>query len=130
MGVYTNGLSFGIAYAVGEVDLGRSLESMVDITSANAAKICGMYPKKGAIAAGSDADIAIIDPSIDRPLTLDDLHLEDYSIWEGWHVHGWPTTTILRGKVMVQDGSLLGSAGDGNLLNRSIDPAVGRRPVC
>lgn len=120
----------GIAYSVGVVDLGMSLERMVDITSANAAKIFGMYPRKGAIAAGSDADITIIDPSIDRPLTLDDLHLEDYSIWEGWPVHGWPTTTVLRGKVMVEYGKLLGSAGDGNLLSRRIDPAVVRHPVC
>jgi dihydropyrimidinase len=115
---------------VGVVDLGMSLERLVDITSANAAKIFGMYPKKGAIAAGSDADITIIDTSIDRPLTLDDLHLEDYSIWAGWQVHGWPTTTILRGKVMVENGSLLGSAGDGSLISRSIDSAVGSRPVC
>ena len=120
----------GIAYSVGVVDLGMSLERMVDITSSNAAKIFGMYPKKGAIAAGSDADITIIDPLFDRPLTLDDLHMEDYSIWAGWHAHGWPTTTILRGKVMVEDGYLVGSAGDGNLVNRSIDPLVGSRPVC
>ena len=120
----------GIAYSVGVVDLGMSLERMVDITSANAAKIFGMYPKKGAIAAGSDADITIIDPLFDRPLTLDDLHMEDYSIWAGWHAHGWPATTILRGKVMVEDGNLVGSAGDGNLVNRSIDPSVGSRPAC
>ena len=120
----------GISYSVGVVDLGMSLERMVDITSANAAKIFGMYPKKGAIAAGSDADITIIDPLFDRPLTLDDLHMEDYSIWAGWHAHGWPATTILRGKVMVEDGNLVGSAGDGNLVNRSIDPSVVSRPVC
>ena len=120
----------GIAYSVGVVDLGMSLERMVDITSANAAKIFGMYPQKGAIAAGSDADITIIDPSFDRPLTLDDLHMEDYSIWAGWHAHGWPSTTILRGKLMVADGNLVGSAGDGNLVSRSIDASVGSRPVC
>ena len=52
----------GIAYSVGVVDLGMSLERFVDITSANAAKIFGMYPKKGAIAPGSDADICVLDP--------------------------------------------------------------------
>ena len=71
----------GIAYTEGVVRRGMSLERFVDITSTNAAKIFGLYPQKGAIAAGSDADITIIDPSIKGPLALDDLHLEDYSIW-------------------------------------------------
>ena len=120
----------GIAYSVGVSELGMSLERFVDITSANAAKIFGLYPKKGAIAPGSDADITIIDPSIDRPLTLDDLHLEDYSIWEGWHVHGWPVTTLLRGKLMVEDRQLVGAAGDGKLVERRIAPEATRRPIC
>ena len=120
----------GIAYSVGVVDLGMSLERFVEITSSNAAKIFGLYPRKGAIAPGSDADITIIDPSIDRPLTLDDLHLEDYSIWEGWHVHGWPVTTVLRGRVMVEDRQLVGAAGEGRLIERRIAPEVARRPVC
>ncbi len=120
----------GIAYTEGVVNRGMSLERFVDITSANAARIFGMYPRKGAIAAGSDADITIIDPSISRPLSLDDLHLEDYSIWEGWQIRGWPVTTLLRGKVMVEEGRLLGSPSDGRLLPRSIDPAVTKRPVC
>ena len=120
----------GIAYSVGVGELGMSLERFVDITSANAAKIFGLYPRKGAIAAGSDADITVIDPSIDRPLTMDDLHLEDYSIWEGWHVHGWPVTTVLRGKVMVEDRQLVGNASEGKLVERHIAPEATRRPVC
>ena len=100
----------GVAYTDGVVKQGMSLQRFVDITSANAAKIFGLYPRKGAIAAGSDADITIIDPSVDKRLELSDLHLEDYSIWVGWHVQGWPVTTLLRGKVMVEDGRLLGSA--------------------
>ena len=88
----------GIAYTEGVVRRGMSLQRFVDVTSTNAAKIMGLYPRKGIIAAGSDADITIIDPSISGPLSLDELHLEDYSIWEGWHVEGWPVTTILRGQ--------------------------------
>ena len=120
----------GIAYSVGVVELGMSLERFVDITSANAARIFGMYPQKGALAAGSDADITIIDPTFDRPLTAEDLHLEDYSIWEGWHVKGWPTTTILRGKVMVDDRRLVGTGADGRLLSRKVAPEVTAGPVC
>ena len=120
----------GIAYTEGVVKRGMSLERFVDITSANAAKIFGLYPQKGAIAAGSDADITIIDPSIQRPLSLDDLHLEDYNIWEGWDVGGWPVTTILRGKVMVEDGKLVGGPSDGRLLSRKVASEVTQRPVC
>jgi dihydropyrimidinase len=120
----------GIAYTEGVVKRGASLQRFVDITSANAAKIFGLYPRKGAIAPGSDADITIIDPSINKRLTLDDLHLEDYSIWEGWQVSGWPITTILRGKVMVEDRKLLASAGYGQLVPRKIAPEVTQKPVC
>ncbi|MDA1258144.1 MAG: amidohydrolase family protein, partial [Chloroflexi bacterium] len=120
----------GIAYTEGVAKRGMSLERFVEITSSNAARIFGMYPKKGAIAPGSDADITIIDPSIKRKLTLDDLHLGDYSIWEGYDIEGWPVTTLLRGKVVVDKGQLLGSPGDGQFLKRSISAAVTRRPVC
>ncbi len=120
----------GIAYSVGVAELGMSLDRFVDITSANAAKIFGMYPQKGAIAPGSDADICILDPSFDRPLTLEDLHLEDYSIWEGWHVHAWPQTVLLRGKVVIDERKLTGSPADGRLLQRSVSAEITRRPAC
>jgi dihydropyrimidinase len=119
----------GIAYTEGVANRGMTLEQFVNITSANAAKIFGMYPQKGAIAPGSDADITIIDPSIKRKLTMDDLHLEDYSIWEGFDIAGWPVTTLLRGKVAVGAGKLLGSAGDGQFIKRSISSDVTARPV-
>ena len=119
----------GIAYTEGVVNRGMSLEQFVNITSANAARIFGMYPRKGAIAPGSDADITIIDPSIKRKLTMDDLHLEDYSIWEGFDIAGWPVTTLLRGKVALDKGQLLGSAGDGQFLKRSISSEITSRPV-
>ncbi|MCH8868884.1 MAG: amidohydrolase family protein [Chloroflexi bacterium] len=120
----------GVAFGEGVERRGMSLHRFVDITSANAAKIFGLYPRKGALAAGSDADITIIDPSIRRPLTSDDLHLEDYSIWEGWEAQGWPVTTVLRGKVMVEDRKLLASAGYGQLIARTIATEVTKRPVC
>ena len=120
----------GIAYTEGVAKQGMSLERFVDITSANAAKIFGLYPRKGALAAGSDADITIIDPSVHKRLSLDDMHLQDYSIWEGWEIRGWPAITILRGKVIVEDGKLLGSPGYGQLIPRKIAPEVTIRPVC
>ena len=114
------------------VSSGRiSLERFVDITSTNAAKILGMYPKKGAIAAGSDADIAIFDPGMNKTITLDDLHADsDYSIWEGFECQGYPVTTILRGNVIVDNGVLKGSSTDGQWLSRKVAPSVLAGPVC
>jgi len=102
----------------------------VNVTSANAAKILGLYPRKGALAPGSDADIVLIDPAVVRPLARADFHVSDYSPWEGWPVKGWPVTTILRGKVIVERGTLHGSLHDGRLVTRKIDPVMLRRPAC
>ena len=114
------------------VSTGRiSLERFAAITSSNAAKILGMYPKKGAIAVGSDADIVVYDPNLNKKLTLDDLHADsDYSIWEGFECRGYPVMTILRGKVIVEDGKLLGETSDGQWLSRRVAPNVLARPVC
>ena len=120
----------GIVYAEGVVKQKMSLRRFVDVTSANAAKILGLYPRKGAIAPGSDADVVLMDPTIRKRLRLADLHGSDYSIWEGWEVSGWPVMTILRGKVVVADGKLLGDPTDGQLVPRKIDPSVLQRPVC
>ena len=120
----------GIAYTEGVVKRGMSLERFVDITSTNAAKIMGLYPQKGVLSPGSDADVTIIDPDFDRTLTMEDLHLEDYSIWEGWHVKGWPTTTVLRGDVVIDDGELTDDGQKGKYVKRCISGEVVRSPVC
>ena len=120
----------GITYSEGVSKLGMSLQRFVDVTSANAAKIMGYYPRKGAIAPGSDADIVLIDPSIRRPLTMDDFHIGNYSIWEGWEVVGWPVTTILRGKVMVENAQFFGKEGDGQFIPRKIAADILNRPAC
>jgi dihydropyrimidinase len=120
----------GIAFSEGVVKRGMPLERFADITATNAAKIFGLYPRKGVIATGSDADLALIDPTVQKTLSRDDFHVTDYSPWEGWSVKGWPVTTILRGKVIADRGTLLGSLADGRLAARKIDPAVLRRPVC
>ena len=122
-------IRMGVNYTEAVVKRGMSLERFADITSSNAAKILGMYPQKGAIAVGSDADFAIIDPTVKKALAMADLHVRDFSPWEGWVVEGWPTTVLLRGKVMVDKGQLLGSPNDGQLIPRKIDPAVLQRPA-
>ena len=120
----------GITYSEGVVKRGMSLQRFVDVSSANAARIMGYYPRKGAIAPGSDADIVLIDPTIHKTLSMDDLHIGDYSIWEGWEVTGWPVTTILRGKVVVDGGRFFGDPRDGQLVPRKIEPAIFGGPAC
>ncbi len=122
-------IRMGVNYSEAVVKRGMPLTQYANITSTNAARLLGMYPRKGVIAPGSDADFAIIDPAFKKRLTMDDLHLRDYSPWEGWEVSGWPTTVTLRGKVMVDDGQLLGDPNDGQLVRRRIDPAVLQRPA-
>jgi dihydropyrimidinase len=107
-----------------------SLQRFVDVTSANAAKIMGLYPRKGVIAPGSDADIVFIDPGIKRPLVKADFHITDYSIWEGFDVEGWPVLTILRGKVVVENGELKSSLGSGKFQTRKVDSEIANRPAC
>jgi dihydropyrimidinase len=120
----------GIAYSEGVVARGMSLTRFADITATNAARIFGLYPRKGVIAPGSDADLVLIDPSVRKTLTREDFHVSDYSPWEGWSVTGWPVLTMLRGTVIAERGRLLGSTADGAFVRRKIDAAILARPAC
>ena len=106
-----------------------SLERFVAVTSTNAAKVLGLYPSKGAIAAGSDADLVVFDPSVRKTLRSADLHGSDYSAWDGWEVHGWPEVVLLRGAVVVDRGKLLGKAGGGRGAPRKLAAAMQNRPA-
>jgi dihydropyrimidinase len=108
---------------------GYSLPRYVDLVSTNAAKIMGLYPRKGAIAVGSDADIAILDPNKRGKVRKEDLHETDYTPWEGHDIFAWPTTTILRGKVVVEHGQFLGREGAGQNLKRKIPAEIIARPM-
>ncbi|PWU25086.1 MAG: hypothetical protein C5B48_03085 [Candidatus Rokuibacteriota bacterium] len=120
----------GIGFSEGVVKRGMSLQRFADITATNAARILGLYPQKGVIAVGSDADFVLIDPTVRKTLAREDFHVSDYSPWEGWPVSGWPVMTLLRGKVIAERGKLLGSPADGRLLTRRIDSAILSRPGC
>jgi dihydropyrimidinase len=108
---------------------GYSLERFVNLVSTNAARIMGMYPRKGVIAAGSDADIAILDPTIQKTVTVEELHETDYSPWEGHPITAWPVLTMLRGKVMVENGEFHGELTDGHYLKRSIPDTIRSGPA-
>ena len=119
----------GITFSEGVSKLGMSLQRFVDVTSANAAKIMGLYPRKGVIAPGSDADIVLIDPSIKKRLGKDDFHITDYSIWDNFQIEGWPVTTILRGAVAVENGEFKAAPGGGQFLRRKVDPQIVNGPA-
>ena len=118
----------GVMYQEMVTERGYSLEQFVDLCSSNAAKIMGLYPRKGAIAAGSDADIAVLDPTIKRKVRLEDLHESDYSPWEGHEITAWPVMTILRGKIMVENGEFMGDPADGQYLKRAIPKSITMGP--
>ena len=119
-----------VAFTKFVAERNMSLQRFVDITSANAAKLLGLYPRKGAIQPGSDADLVLIDPDMKKTLTLDDLHADaDYSIWEGFACQGYPVLTMLRGKVIVEQGQLVGSSTDGQWLKRRVSGDIISRPV-
>ncbi len=119
-----------VAFTKFVVERKMSLPRFAAITATNAARILGLYPQKGVIAPGSDADLVVLDPDVTKTLALSDLHSDaDYSIWEGFTCRGYPITTILRGKVIVQDGKLQGSVSDGRWVRRKVAPEVLARPV-
>jgi len=96
-----------------------TLSRLVEVTSTNAAKLFGLYPRKGTIAVGSDADLVVFDPEL--TLTIDGFVLKsnsDYSAFEGWQVTGWPEVTLRRGEVVFRDGEVIGQPGSGRVVPR------------
>jgi dihydropyrimidinase len=97
-----------------------SLNKFVEVTSTNAAKIFGMFPKKGTIAIGSDADIVLFDPNEKHILSAKTQHMNvDYSAYEGWEVTGKVKTVLLRGKVVVEDNECKVQKGFGKFIKRN-----------
>lgn len=94
-----------------------SLSRLIEVTSTNAAKLFGLYPRKGTIAVGSDADIVIFDPDRDRTVHAAMLKSNaDYSVYEGWRVTGWPTLTLRRGEVVFRDDQVVAQPGTGSVM--------------
>jgi dihydropyrimidinase len=100
-----------------------SANEFVALTSTNHAKMYGLYPKKGTIAVGADADIVLWDANRKETIRQSILHHgSDYTPWEGFSVTGWPVMTIAKGKTVVEEGRITGSPGDGSFLKRDKSP--------
>jgi len=111
---------FELLFSEGVVKNRISLNKFVEASSTNAAKIFGMYPKKGAIAVDSDADLVIFDPEEKHTLSVKTHHMNcDYNSYEGMEVTGKTKTVILRGTVAIEDGKALVGKGFGKYIHRA-----------
>lgn len=107
--LYTHGV------ATGRIDLA----TFVDAASTQAAKLFGLYPRKGTIQPGSDADLVVWDPAYRGRIAQTEQEMAvDYSAFEGWQIEGRPETVAVRGKVQVRDGKFVGEMGHGEFLRR------------
>ncbi|NQU70412.1 MAG: amidohydrolase family protein, partial [Rhodospirillales bacterium] len=101
------------------------LERFVALNSTNAARIYGLYPRKGTIAIGSDADLAIWDENKQVTITQSIMHdAMDYTPYEGVEVTGWPVITLLRGSPVWRDGEFTGREGGGMFHRCDTPPAL------
>jgi dihydropyrimidinase len=93
---------------------------MVELLSTNPAKLFGLYPRKGTIAVGSDADIVVFDPERKHTITAAGHHSKiDYNLYEGTEVTGTPEVVLLRGQVLVEGDELVASPGVGHFVARA-----------
>ena len=109
-----------LLYTYGVRENRIDLKTLVRVGSTEAAKIFGLYPRKGAIAAGSDADLVVWDPKFRGVISVGTQTMAtDYSAFEGCEIHGRPGIVTLRGKVVVRDGKFVGKLGRGKMLKRA-----------
>ena len=106
------------------VNAGRiTLEKLVEVCCQNPARIFGLYPRKGTLQVGADADIVVVDLEREQTIALEKMHdVYSYSAYDGWKVKGWPIMTMVRGEVVMEDGNIVGQAGYGKLINASLPP--------
>ena len=108
-----------LIYNGGVVENRVSLNRFVELTSTAAAKMFGLFPRKGTIAVGSDADIVIFDPDKEQTFSVKTHHMNvDYNAYEGKTVRGVVETVLSRGRVVIEQGEFKGKAGDGQFLKR------------
>jgi dihydropyrimidinase len=104
----------------GVIEKKLSLRRWVEITSTAPARLFGLYPKKGTIRVGADADLVLWNPRKRHTISASSHHMNvDYSMYEGMTVDGGADTVVARGQVLVRDGTWYGTAGRGEFLKRS-----------
>jgi dihydropyrimidinase len=108
-----------LMYTEGVGKRGFTVNQLVALVSTNPAKLFGMYPEKGTIVIGSDADLVVFDPEKKVTIRAENLQTNcDWSPFEGWKLVGYPAVTISRGKVVAEDGKFVGEVRHGKFLKR------------
>lgn len=108
-----------LMYTEGVGKHGLTVNQLISLVSTNPAKLFGMYPRKGTIAIGSDADLVVFDPEKKVTLKAENLQTNcDWSPFEDWKLVGYPSTTLSRGKIVAEDGKFVGEVGYGKFLKR------------
>ena len=114
-------LMFPILITEGYHKRGFPLHRIAELSSANPARYHNVYPKKGAVMVGSDADFVIIDINEEKEVTLENLYTaQDFSPEEGMKLKGWPLYTVLRGKLIFEKGRVVGQPGYGEFIKRPV----------
>ncbi|MNC52913.1 D-hydantoinase [compost metagenome] len=109
-----------ILYSEGVAKGRISLNQWVDLCSTRASKLFGLFPQKGTLAVGTDADIVIFDPAMERELSAATHHMNvDYSAFEGMQVQGCPVTVLCRGEYVIRDQQFAGKPGAGQYVKRA-----------
>jgi dihydropyrimidinase len=112
---------FSVMYSEGVAKGRLTLNEFVEVVATNAAKIFNIYPQKGTIAIGSDADIVIYDPKVERTITKEKHHMNvDYNAFEGMKVQGVPETVLVRGRYVIKNLEFVGKQGSGKYLKREL----------
>lgn len=103
------------------VNKGRiSFEKFVELCCRNPARTFGIFPKKGSISVGSDADLVIVNMKLEKKVTLEALHSSaGFSVFDGWNLKGWPILTMLRGNIIMKEGEVTGKRGTGKYIPRT-----------
>jgi len=110
-----------VLYHLGVAGRLISENRFVQLISTNPAKLMGLYPRKGELAVGADADVVIFDAGKRWTVDHQALHMaSDFNCWDGWELSGSVRTTILRGHVLIEDGTFVGSAAHGQYLTRQL----------
>jgi dihydropyrimidinase len=119
-------IMFGLGVATGRVTLPR----MVAVCSTNPAKLFGLYPQKGSLLPGADADLVVLDPNQEREIKSEDLHMGvDHLMLAGTKLRGYPAVTISAGRVIARGGEFVGERGRGRFLPRTLDQNILREAV-
>jgi dihydropyrimidinase len=115
-----------ILYSEGVAKRGMGLPRLVELAALNPARLFGMYPQKGFLAPGSDADVLIFDPSPEWTMTAEELHMNtDFCAFEGWKAKGRVRSVLARGSFVIRDGRLVGKPGAGKRVFRRLPSSPG-----